>query len=90
MKEERKNGFQDKLTRMVGLLRALNLEVSSEFKDESDKVSVIINPDGSGSIVARVDSMPFTAGAIYRFETTEELMEYLEGGQLKRLVMQSC
>ena len=78
-------GFEDKLSKMVRLLRALNEAAGPEMDTERQSICVTIGPDGSG----QVHIGETIALAIYSFDDMDSLMEYLEGGQLKRLILTS-
>jgi hypothetical protein len=75
---------------MVTLLKKLNLEVSEEFTDEQDTVYLEIRPDGTGAVKVYARQLATFDDTLFNFTSVDDLMNYLEGGQLKRLVMQSC
>ena len=73
-------GYENALQKMVRLLRELNQELVEH--GELEQISVTIRANGDGIIFTNYGAKP-----IYEFNELDKLMEYLEAGNLKRILM---
>lgn len=81
-------GFDNAYTKMVKALERLNDKFSEEFKSDNEGVVIETYPDGSG-VVKAVDNNNRIGIDVMLFKFTgyEDLMSYLEAGDLKRTIM---
>ena len=76
-------GYENALQKMVRLLRELNQELVK--KGEIEHIFEEIDADGSGRLIYFNETN--TKQILFCFGTIDQLMEYLEAGNLKRILM---
>jgi hypothetical protein len=73
-----------KITRLL-----LKLNVTLIEEGSGDEIELRRKKDGSGVLVLITAEFP-DERKFYSFRSTEELLEFLEAGQLKRILLVSC
>ena len=79
MQNNSKTIGENKLESLLRLMKRYEDQVKGDTTDSAD-INVVLNANGYGTLKCYNQS-------VYDFEATENLIEYLEAGQLKRTLM---